>query len=76
MAFRLNRDWLDRVRPLLERATWQTPGSLIEYKGDSLAWHYRMSDPLQAVETGQPSCARASTRCSAATSWKRSAAAR
>jgi trehalose 6-phosphate synthase/phosphatase len=51
-AFRPNRDWLDRVRPLLERTAWQTPGSLIEYKGDSLAWHYRMSDPLQAVEQG------------------------
>jgi trehalose 6-phosphate synthase/phosphatase len=50
IAFKLNRDWFDRVRPLLERATWETPGSLIEYKGDSLAWHYRMSDPLQAVE--------------------------
>jgi trehalose 6-phosphate synthase/phosphatase len=49
-AFRLNRDWIDRVRPLLDRATWETPGSLIEDKGDSLAWHYRMSDPLQAAD--------------------------
>lgn len=49
-AFRVNRDWIDRVRPLLDRATWQTPGSLIEDKGDSLAWHYRMSDPLEAAD--------------------------
>jgi trehalose 6-phosphate synthase/phosphatase len=49
-AFRVDRSWMDRVRPLLERATWDTPGSLVEDKGDSLAWHYRMSDPLQAAD--------------------------
>jgi trehalose 6-phosphate synthase/phosphatase len=52
-AFRVNRDWMERVRPLLERATWNTAGSLVEDKGDSLAWHYRMSDPLQAIEQAQ-----------------------
>jgi trehalose 6-phosphate synthase/phosphatase len=33
--------WLDRVRPVLERFTASTPGSLIEVKSASLAWHYR-----------------------------------
>jgi trehalose 6-phosphate synthase/phosphatase len=53
IAFPVKRDWMQRVRPLLERATWDTPGSLVEDKGDSLAWHYRMSDPLQGVDTAR-----------------------
>jgi trehalose 6-phosphate synthase/phosphatase len=35
---------LDAILPLLERATAQTPGSSIEHKGESVAWHYRMAD--------------------------------
>jgi trehalose 6-phosphate synthase/phosphatase len=53
IAFPVNNAWMERVRPLLDRATWDTPGSLIEDKGDSLAWHYRMSDPLQGVDTAR-----------------------
>jgi trehalose 6-phosphate synthase/phosphatase len=45
-----NRDWMARVRPVLEAAMENTPGSLIENKRDSLAWHYRMSDAVQGVE--------------------------
>ena len=33
--------WLDRVQPILERFTASTPGSLIESKAASVAWHYR-----------------------------------
>ena len=33
--------WLDRVQPILERFTASTPGSLIELKAASVAWHYR-----------------------------------
>jgi trehalose 6-phosphate synthase/phosphatase len=33
--------WLDRVHPILERFTSSTPGSLIELKSASVAWHYR-----------------------------------
>jgi trehalose 6-phosphate synthase/phosphatase len=48
-----NRDWMDRVRPVLEAAMENTPGSLIENKSDSLAWHYRMSDAVQGVEAAE-----------------------
>jgi trehalose 6-phosphate synthase/phosphatase len=34
-------DWIDRILPILERFTASTPGSLIETKSASLAWHYR-----------------------------------
>ncbi len=45
-----NREWMERVRPVLEAAMVNTPGSLIENKSDSLAWHYRMSDAVQGVD--------------------------
>jgi trehalose 6-phosphate synthase/phosphatase len=38
-------DWMDRVTPILEQFTTATPGSLIETKSASIAWHYRMADP-------------------------------
>src|SRR5206468_2953748 len=31
--------------PLLDQAAARTPGSLVEHKTVSLAWHYRMADP-------------------------------
>ncbi len=37
--------WRERVLPILEQVTERTPGSLIEEKTVSLAWHYRMADP-------------------------------
>jgi trehalose 6-phosphate synthase/phosphatase len=37
--------WQDTVRPLLDEFARRTPGSLVETKGNSLAWHYRMADP-------------------------------
>jgi trehalose 6-phosphate synthase/phosphatase len=47
-------EWKDRVRPILEEYARRTPGSLLEEKAASLAWHYRMSDAefglLQARE--------------------------
>ncbi len=49
-AFQPDRAWMERVRPVLERITGTTPGSLIEEKGDSLAWHYRMADAVLGVE--------------------------
>jgi trehalose 6-phosphate synthase/phosphatase len=39
---------IETVVPVLERAAAQTPGSSIEHKGGSVAWHYRMAD----VEAG------------------------
>jgi trehalose 6-phosphate synthase/phosphatase len=38
------RDWMDRVRPVIMEATRLTPGSLVEEKTASFAWHYRMAD--------------------------------
>lgn len=49
-AFTQDRSWKDTVRDLMKRASARTAGSLIEDKGDSLAWHYRLSDPLNAEE--------------------------
>ncbi|MEO8077744.1 MAG: trehalose-phosphatase [Acidobacteriota bacterium] len=34
-------DWMNRLRPILEQFTDSTPGSLIEVKSASMAWHYR-----------------------------------
>jgi trehalose 6-phosphate synthase/phosphatase len=46
--------WRARVRAILEHFTAHTPGSLVEEKTASLAWHYRMVEPefgvLQANE--------------------------
>jgi trehalose 6-phosphate synthase/phosphatase len=39
------REWMERVRPLIRQATQATPGSLVEEKTASFAWHYRMADP-------------------------------
>jgi trehalose 6-phosphate synthase/phosphatase len=38
-------EWRDQVREILEGFAARTPGSLIEEKTISLAWHYRMADP-------------------------------
>jgi trehalose 6-phosphate synthase/phosphatase len=49
-AFVQDRAWQGTVRDLMKRAADRTPGSLVEDKGDTLAWHYRLSDPLYAEE--------------------------
>jgi len=36
--------WKEEVRPMLELWVDRTPGSFIEEKGFSLAWHYRRAD--------------------------------
>jgi trehalose 6-phosphate synthase/phosphatase len=38
-------DWKSKVRPILEKYVETTPGSLIEEKDFSLAWHFRGVDP-------------------------------
>jgi len=46
--------WKEDIRPILERYRERTPGSLIEEKDYSLAWHYRKSETglgkLRAME--------------------------
>ncbi len=45
----LSEDWKSTVRPLLEHVVEQTPGSVLEEKQYSLAWHYRLADPEFAL---------------------------
>jgi trehalose 6-phosphate synthase/phosphatase len=40
----MQNEWKEDVRPLLEFFVDRTPGSLIEEKDYSLAWHYRRAD--------------------------------
>jgi len=48
-AFKLlenvKNDWMGKIRPVLESFVDRTPGSFIEEKNYSLAWHYRKTDP-------------------------------
>jgi len=37
--------WMDRIHPILEQFTASTPGSRIEIKTASVAWHYRGAHP-------------------------------
>ncbi len=42
---RLKTDWMHNIRPILETFVDRTPGTFIETKNYSLAWHYRKADP-------------------------------
>ena len=41
----VRNDWMPKIRPVLESFVDRTPGSFIEEKNYSLAWHYRNTDP-------------------------------
>jgi trehalose 6-phosphate synthase/phosphatase len=41
---KLNNDWKESILPLLKQYEMRTPGSFIEEKSFSLAWHYRKAD--------------------------------
>ncbi|MFW6233817.1 MAG: bifunctional alpha,alpha-trehalose-phosphate synthase (UDP-forming)/trehalose-phosphatase [Spirochaetota bacterium] len=41
----LNNDWMDSIRPILERYADRTPGSQLEEWEYSLAWSYRKAEP-------------------------------
>jgi len=45
MLENVNKDWMEKIRPVLESFVDRTPGSFIEEKAYSLAWHYRNTDP-------------------------------
>jgi trehalose 6-phosphate synthase/phosphatase len=38
-------EWKELARPLLDAFTARVPGSFVEEKTASLAWHYRQADP-------------------------------
>lgn len=44
MMERLKTDWMEDVLPVLETFVDRTPGTLVEKKRYSLAWHYRNTD--------------------------------
>ncbi len=44
MNVQVDSAWKDSVRPILEEFATRTPGTLVEEKTASLAWHYRMAD--------------------------------
>jgi len=46
---RLKTDWMENIRPILETFVDRTPGTFIETKNYSLAWHYRTADPELAT---------------------------
>ncbi len=45
MMEQVKKDWMEKIRPILESFVDRTPGSFIEEKAFSLAWHYRNTDP-------------------------------
>lgn len=42
---KVQNDWMEMVRPVIETFCDRTPGTFIEEKNYSLAWHYRKADP-------------------------------
>ena len=54
MTTALDNDWKESVRPILALYTDRTPGSFIEEKDYSMAWHYRKCEPdMLAVKLGE-----------------------
>ncbi|MFD2098236.1 bifunctional alpha,alpha-trehalose-phosphate synthase (UDP-forming)/trehalose-phosphatase [Flagellimonas iocasae] len=45
MLEKVKGQWMEKIRPVLESFVDRTPGSFIEEKNYSLAWHYRNTDP-------------------------------
>jgi len=54
MNITVSKDWKNEIRPIIEVYADRTPGSFVEEKEYSLAWHYRNSDPglagMRAIE--------------------------
>ena len=42
---KVQNDWMGAVRPVIETFVDRTPGTFIEEKNYSLAWHFRKADP-------------------------------
>ena len=50
MMEQLDTDWISEIYPVLETFVDRTPGTFIEQKNYSLAWHYRNADPEMAKQ--------------------------
>ena len=48
LAERLQTDWKESIRPIMESYAAITPGAFVEEKAFSLVWHYRRADPMLA----------------------------
>ncbi|NLL53229.1 MAG: bifunctional alpha,alpha-trehalose-phosphate synthase (UDP-forming)/trehalose-phosphatase [Peptococcaceae bacterium] len=46
MTMSLDNNWKESIRHILQMYTDRIPGSIIEEKDYSLAWHYRQCDPV------------------------------
>ncbi|MBI4701430.1 MAG: bifunctional alpha,alpha-trehalose-phosphate synthase (UDP-forming)/trehalose-phosphatase [Deltaproteobacteria bacterium] len=44
-AVELRDEWKAYVRPVLQQISHSTPGSFVEEKSGSMAWHFRQADP-------------------------------
>lgn len=42
---KMKDDWMQKIKPVLESFVDRTPGSFVEEKNYSMAWHYRNTDP-------------------------------
>lgn len=42
---KLKKDWMKNLKPVIETFVDRTPGTFIEEKNFSLAWHFRKADP-------------------------------
>ena len=42
----VKNDWMETVRPVIQTFVDRTPGTFIEDKNYSLAWHFRKADPV------------------------------
>ncbi|APR87224.1 Alpha,alpha-trehalose-phosphate synthase [Minicystis rosea] len=59
----LAAEWKGKLRPLLNSVTRRTPGSFVEEKTVTLAWHYRAAAVELVVERSRELCARLAERC-------------
>lgn len=47
---KLKKEWMNNLRPIIETFVDRTPGTFIEEKNFSLAWHFRKADPELAQQ--------------------------
>ena len=52
-AGRVPHDWMQPITPILSEVTASTPGSHVERKSVSIAWHYRLAEPALAARRAQ-----------------------